>query len=76
MYCGNVSSLPASLILIFAQEGKYKEAARAIALFSYFSPHDITVKKSMSFYKSMIQKQLSEEDLVSTETLAYVSLPT
>ena len=53
------------------QEGKYKEAAQAFSIFSYYTPHDITVKKSLSFYKSM--PQLTEDDLVPNVTLKYVS---
>ena len=56
--------------LLFKQEEKFKEAARALSSFAYYSPHDITIKQSMSFYKSM--KQLSKEDLLPRETFDYV----
>lgn len=60
------------LQMSFYKEEKFKEAARALSSFAYYSPHDITIKQSMSFYKSM--KQLSKEDLLPRETFDYREL--
>ena len=55
----------------FLQEGKTREAARTSATYDYYHPRNIHIKNNMKYYKSL--KEVTEEDLVTMETVQYVS---